>query len=170
MSVKSRKNNVVQFRPNSEQRSVFDFTSGTDKIEKVGRYSYIGITLTEFLDFDVTVKIVAQSASRAHGLLIAKYNTMSGMLYDVFTKLYDSIVWPIISYGAAILGSKSFSCINAVQNRAMRYRQIYSDGINIWRDDTEAPTSKTMEMHLRSMGSLCEHGIGPSKQTHFEVG
>ena len=121
MSVKSRKNNVVQFRPSSEQRSVFDFTSGTDKIEKVGRYSYIGITLTEFLDFDVTVKIVAQSASRAHGLLIAKYNTMGGMLYDVFTKLYDSIVWPIISYGAAILGSKSFSCINAVQNRAMRF-------------------------------------------------
>ena len=73
------------------------------------------------MDFDVTAKIVAQSASRALGLLIAKYNTMGGMPYDVFTKLYDSIVWPIISYGVAVLGSKSFSCINAVQNRAMRF-------------------------------------------------
>ena len=34
----------------------------------------------------------------------------------------------------------------------------------------EAPSSKTMEMHLRSVGSLCEHGIGPSKQTHFRWG
>ena len=46
---------------------------------------------------------------------------MGGMPYDVFTKLYDSVVWPIFSYGAAIWGSKSFSYINAVQNRAMRF-------------------------------------------------
>ena len=43
------------------------------------------------------------------------------MSYDVFSKLYDTLVWPVISYGAAIWGSKSFSCINAVQNRAMRF-------------------------------------------------
>ena len=121
MTVNSRKSNVVHFRPNSEQRSDFDFTCGTDKIGTVDRYSYLGITLTEFLDFDVTAKIIAQSASRAFGLLIAKYKNMGGMPYDVFTKLFESMVWPIISYGAALWGSKSFSCINAVQNRAMRF-------------------------------------------------
>jgi hypothetical protein len=35
--------------------------------------------------------------------------------------LYDSLVQPIIGYGASIWGYKSFSCIEAVQNRAMRY-------------------------------------------------
>ena len=54
-------------------------------------------------------KSIAQSASRALGLLIAKYNSMGGMPYDVFTKWYDSCVWPVISYGAAIWGFKSFS-------------------------------------------------------------
>ena len=43
------------------------------------------------------------------------------MPYDVFTKLYDSLVWPVISYGAAIWGDRSFSCIDAIQNRAMRF-------------------------------------------------
>ena len=43
------------------------------------------------------------------------------MPYDVFTKLFDTMVWPIISYSAAIWGSKSFSCIHAVQNRVMRF-------------------------------------------------
>ena len=83
MAVNSRKSNVVHFRLNSEQRFDFDFTCGTDKIGTVDRYSYLGITLTEFLDFDVTAKIIAQSASRALGLLIAKYKTMGGMPYDV---------------------------------------------------------------------------------------
>ena len=46
---------------------------------------------------------------------------MGGIPFDVFTKLYDSCVWPVISYGAAIWGFKSFSCINAVHNRAMRF-------------------------------------------------
>ena len=46
---------------------------------------------------------------------------MGGMPYDVFTRLYDSLVWPVISYGAYIWGTKSFSCIAAVQNRAMRF-------------------------------------------------
>ena len=46
---------------------------------------------------------------------------MGGMPYDVFIKLFDSVVWPIISYGAPIRGSNSFSCIKAVPNRAMRF-------------------------------------------------
>ena len=43
------------------------------------------------------------------------------MSYDVFTKLYDSMVWPVIAYGAAVWGDKTYSCTNAVQNRAMRF-------------------------------------------------
>ena len=37
------------------------------------------------------VKHVAQSASRALGLLIAKYKTLGGVPYNVYTKLYDSV-------------------------------------------------------------------------------
>ena len=77
--------------------------------------------MTEFLDYDITAKIIAQSASRALGLLIAKYKNMGGMPFDVFTKLFDSLVWPIISYGAAIcpdsmtaLGQRSFSVVDSV--------------------------------------------------------
>ena len=121
MAINSKKSNVVHFRPNSEPRSNFEFSCGTKKLAAADRYSYLGITLTEFLDFDATAKIIAQSASRALGLLIAKYKNMGGMPYDVFTKLYESTVWPIISYGAAVRGFKSYSCINAVQNRAMRF-------------------------------------------------
>ena len=79
MSVNPKKSNVVHFRPNSAQRCDFEFKSGADEIATVNRYSYLGITLTYFL----TAKIIAQSASRALGLLIAKYKNMSGMPFDV---------------------------------------------------------------------------------------
>ena len=51
----------------------------------------------------------------------AKCKTIGGVPYDVFTKLYDSIVWPVINYSAMRWGSRSYSCIDAVHNRAMRF-------------------------------------------------
>ena len=65
--------------------------------------------------------MVAQSASRALGLLIAKCKSLGGMPFNVVTKLYDALVWPVIAYGAAIWGDRAFSCIDAVQNQAMRF-------------------------------------------------
>ena len=85
------------------------------------RYVYLGLLLTEHLDFDLTAKYVAQSASRALGRLISKCKLAGGFPYNVFTKLYDSVVSPVINYGACIWGFKSYSCINAVQNRAQRF-------------------------------------------------
>ena len=41
--------------------------------------------------------------------------------YESFTKCYDTTVQFVIEYSAAIWGTKSFSSISAVQNRACRY-------------------------------------------------
>ena len=71
--------------------------------------------------YNIMVKHVTQSASRAFGLLIAKCKTIGDVPYNAFTKLYDSVVWPVISYSSPILGIRSYSCINAVHNRAMRF-------------------------------------------------
>lgn len=41
--------------------------------------------------------------------------------YEVVTKLFDSVVWPVINYSAPIWGYSSYSCIEAVHNRAQRF-------------------------------------------------
>jgi hypothetical protein len=66
-------------------------------------------------------KAVARSAGRALSLLIVKSKAHGGFHFDTCTKLYDSLVWSVISYGAAILGTRDFSCINAVQHKAIRF-------------------------------------------------
>jgi hypothetical protein len=84
-------------------------------------YKYLGVILNECLNFAEIAKNVALSAGRALGLIISKCKTFGGFQFSTFTKLYDSIVRPVISYAAPILGDKSYSCINAIHNRAVRY-------------------------------------------------
>ena len=43
------------------------------------------------------------------------------MPYQCYTKCFDALVCPIINYGASIWGTRSFSCIEAVLNRACRF-------------------------------------------------
>lgn len=74
----------------------------------VDKYVYLGLTVTEHIDWNVTAKSVAQSANRALGLLIAKSKLMGGMPYNVFSKLFDSMVWSVIAYGASVWGTKKF--------------------------------------------------------------
>ena len=68
----------------------------------VDRYTYLGLVLHEHLDFNITAKAVALKANCPLGLLIAKCKYIGGFTYDVFTKLYDALVWPVIVYGSAI--------------------------------------------------------------------
>ena len=79
------------------------------------------MVLNEFLDYQVMAKAVAKSASRALGLLIVKCKAHGGFQHNIFTKLFDTLVWSVIDYGSAIWGTREFSCISAVQNRAMRF-------------------------------------------------
>ena len=121
MSINGDKIKVMHFRNASVPRTNCILACNNSNIECVERYRYLGLVLNGTLDYGVTVKYVAQAATRALGLLISKFKLMGGMPYEVYTKLYDSMVWPIISYGAAIWGTKDYSAINAVQHRACRF-------------------------------------------------
>jgi len=121
MVVNCAKSQIVHFRTPSTHRTGFIFTCGNSQLNIVDGYTYLGLYLSEFLDYNITAKRISQSASRALGLLIAKVKCNGDLPYDVFSKLFDTMVWPVIAYGAAVWGDKSFACINAVQNRAMRF-------------------------------------------------
>ena len=121
MVINGTKSNIVHFRTPSVPRSDSVFTVGGINLDVFESYKYLGLVLTEFLDYSKTAKAVAKSANRALGLIIAKSKAFGGLPYDVFYKIYESIVCPVIMYGAPIWGTECFSCIQAVQNRAARY-------------------------------------------------
>ena len=47
---------------------------------------------------------VVNSTSRALRLMISIFNTTGGLSYKVYTKLYEAIVWPTISYEKVQVG------------------------------------------------------------------
>ena len=108
MGIYVSKSNVVHFRPNSFPRSNFVFNCGDCKIEYASKYMYLGLALTEHLDYNITAKIVAQCAGRSLGLLFAKYKSFGGLSYDVYTKLYYSCVVPVITYASSVWGVRTF--------------------------------------------------------------
>lgn len=121
MRVNPSKSQVVHFRKSSTLRTNKIFTCGADKLEVVDSYKYLGLLLSEHLDYKLTVKTVVQSATRALGVLIAKSRAHGGLPYKVFSKLYDSLVWSVCDYAAAIWGSQNWNEVNVLHNKACRF-------------------------------------------------
>ena len=77
--------------------------------------------MDEHLTFNKNAKELAKAASRALGSLITKVNIAGGMTYKVYNKLYTSMIEPILMYGSGVWGTRTFSVISSVQNRACKY-------------------------------------------------
>ena len=115
------KTQVVHFRTKASPPSEVVFTCGALDLNLTPSYKYLGLVLHEHLDMSVTAKAIAQSASRALGLVISKCKANGGVPYKIYTKLYDALVRPVLEYGAGIYGCQEYSAINAVHNRACRF-------------------------------------------------
>ena len=63
MIVNGNKSKIVHFRNPSVRKTDFTFRCGNDVLETIDKYTYLGLLLSEHLDFDLTAKHVAQSAS-----------------------------------------------------------------------------------------------------------
>ncbi|MEW8547636.1 MAG: reverse transcriptase family protein, partial [Candidatus Thiodiazotropha sp.] len=121
MTINSQKSKIVHFRPKSLSRTKVAFRIGDTKLDIEKSYVYLGLIITEHLDYCSMAKHVSNSASRALGLVIAKYKAFGGIPFRTYSKLYESMVDSTINYGAAIWGDKRYSCIEAVKHRALRF-------------------------------------------------
>ena len=73
LKVNISKCKVIHFRAQSKPRTIVEFRCGQNMLETVNKYVYLGLLLTEHLDYTKMSKQVANSASRALGLLITKF-------------------------------------------------------------------------------------------------
>ena len=92
MTVNLDRSKAVHFR--NRVRSDFQSKLGNENFQFVNQYIYLGILVTEHLDYTAIAKRVANSASRAFGLLVAKFKTLGGMPFNTYTKLYDLLYGP----------------------------------------------------------------------------
>ena len=67
------------------------------------------------------VNELTKSGSRALSALYTKFLNVGGMDYDVFCKLYESLVEPVLLYEAGLWGLSEQKRVNTVQNKAYQY-------------------------------------------------
>ncbi|VDI73299.1 Hypothetical predicted protein [Mytilus galloprovincialis] len=87
--------------------SEYSFECSGHKIMKIDSYKYLGIWLDEHLTFRKNARELSKSASRALGALCGKVVAAGGMTHGVYTKLYSTVVEPILLYGSGIWGTKT---------------------------------------------------------------
>ena len=75
----------------------------------------------EFLTFDIWSKTLSEAVRRALGSIISKFKQLKNVGYHTFTKLYDTGVSSISSYGTSIWGFGKDKYGQHIQNRATRY-------------------------------------------------
>ena len=121
MSLNIDKTKTVDFRNKKQQCTNHQFTFGNQDIQMTSQYKYLGIVLDEFLDYNVTADILADSAGRALGAVIGKTKQFKDLGFNTFSKLVKSGVIPVLNYGSEIWGFMKFKTCENIQNRAARY-------------------------------------------------
>ncbi len=117
------KSKIVHFRNPPKQCSEFEFKLGNDgcKLDTVESYKYLGTFFDEYLTFGKATEVLSTAANRALGGMINKFKSLRELNYKTYTKMYNSMVCPVMDYGSAVWGSKSYDKLDQVHNRAMRF-------------------------------------------------
>ncbi len=121
--INPEKSQIVHYRNAPKARTKFEFKlhETGPVLEVVDSYKYLGVYLDEYLTFSRTTNILATAAGRAVGSMINKFRTLSDMGHSTYSRLYDSLVAPVMDYGSAIWGYKGYSDLDKVQHRATRF-------------------------------------------------
>ena len=111
----------VHFRKGRKAQSGVTFSIGTNVLETVENYKYLGVTFNRNGNFNIHTETLAKGAGRALGKVISKIHNLKDFGLQSYEKLYYSCVTPILDYASAIWGGRKFQCIDTIHNRAIRY-------------------------------------------------
>ena len=70
-------------------KSMFMFIFNKRQVQYCASYRYLGVTLNEFLDYNVTADTQSEPAGRALGAIITKTIKNGGLPYDIYTMLFE---------------------------------------------------------------------------------
>ncbi len=80
LRVNIKKTKIVDFRTKTQPKTDFNFMFNNEIVECVDKYKYLGIILDEYLDFNITVTVLASSANRARRSIYTKFAKLKGVL------------------------------------------------------------------------------------------
>lgn len=119
--INTNKSKCLHFRKNRTKETSFNFTIGSNKLEKVDNYKYLGVKLTHTGNFTLNAENLGKAGGRALGKIISTIHNNKDFRFNAYEKLFYSCVIPVLDYASSIWGFKKFQSIDNIQNRAIRY-------------------------------------------------
>ena len=115
----ARKCKVVIFS-RGEIRNKPHFNIGSEEIEIVSEFTYLGLKLNYNNRLKVAQKDLYCRASRAMFSLLKK-SQANNLPLDLMIDLFDSMVLPVLLYGCEIWGFETIDCMNKLQLKFYKY-------------------------------------------------
>ena len=114
LEVNLTKTNVMHIRNPRCQQSQFMFLFNRRTVSYCKKYTYLGTTLDEFLNFETSADSQSSAAGRALGSLITKTIKNGDLTYSIFTMLYACAVCAVSDYGSEIWGNEIKDDLNKI--------------------------------------------------------
>ena len=110
MKVNDKKSKVMHCRPRRSRQTKYDFRLDNTVIEKVDVYKYLGFTFDQHMTFNTGIELLSSSAGRALGGVISKFKNLKEVGFTTYTKLFSSLVIPVMDYFSGIWGLREQKC------------------------------------------------------------
>ena len=120
------KSKLVVFRRGGIVKKIEKWYFKGKEIEVVSMYKYLGLIFTPKLNWSVVRKTLASQANKALGRLYMYNKRCGGLPVNINCELFDTIVLPILLYGAEIRGYEYCESMETVQ--ITFYRRILGVG------------------------------------------
>ena len=122
MKVNVNKTKIMHIRRKNSKCTEQEFKLGTKRIEIVTCYKYLGVIIDEYVTMGMCEESLAKAASRALGMVICKTKEGFELSYDSYSKMYDSMVLPILDYAYGAWGTGgNLTKMDSVHHRAIRF-------------------------------------------------
>ena len=105
------KSNIIVFRKGGYLASNERWFYDEMKMEVVNSYMYFGISFTTQLSFTFACEELACRGKKAVIDILSKLCKLGNFSFDVFFKIFDAQVQPIVLYGAEIWGVDNSSYV-----------------------------------------------------------
>ena len=121
LQINEEKTKVIVFRNGGPLRQNEKFFINGKRIETVPMFKYLGLLFTSRLCWSATQRMLAAQADKAVAVIKHISFKCGGLSHELYFKLFDRMVTPILTYGSEIWGAEVLDCIEIVQYKFCKF-------------------------------------------------
>jgi len=103
LKVNTKKTKIMIFQKRPRKSGDINFNIGTEAIEIVQEYTYLGTRLTTTGNFTLAIEHLKEKALQAFSR-IRKHTLLNRLNPNTTSQIFDTMIFPILSYNSEIWG------------------------------------------------------------------